>query len=91
MPKPTDDQRHNAIGCLQAGANQGDVDDIWGFAEQLLTGFGCATVTGSTRDRPRSGRPSATTPAEDRYFRLMHLRDIFRTATSTTSQIPGLR
>ena len=31
------------------------------------------------------------TPAHDRYFRLMHLQERFRTATCTASQIPGLK
>ena len=48
-------------------------------------------ATGSTRDRPRSGRPRITTPAQDRYIRLLHLRDRFKTASSTVNQIPGLR
>ena len=41
--------------------------------------------TGCTRDRPRSGRPRPTTPAQNRY-----IRDRFRTATSKASQIPEL-
>ena len=45
----------------------------------------------STRDGPKSGRSRATAPAQDRYIWLKRLRGRFRTATSTTSQIPGLR
>ena len=32
-----------------------------------------------------------TTPAQDRYFRLVNLRGRFRTATFTASPIPGLK
>ncbi|XP_071114768.1 uncharacterized protein [Haliotis cracherodii] len=39
--------------------------------------------TGQTQDRPRSGRPRVTTPAEDRYIRQIHLRNRCVTATST--------
>ncbi|XP_076341617.1 uncharacterized protein LOC143242170 isoform X2 [Tachypleus tridentatus] len=42
---------------------------------------------GSTRDRPRSGRPRVTTPAQDHYIRLRHLRDRTTTATSTASTV----
>ncbi|XP_046336687.2 putative ankyrin repeat protein RF_0381 [Haliotis rufescens] len=31
--------------------------------------------TGQTQDRPRSGRPRVTTPADDRYIRQIHLRN----------------
>jgi hypothetical protein len=45
--------------------------------------------TGQTADRPRSGRPSVTTPAQDRYIRTSHLRDRYRTATTTVRVKPG--
>ena len=77
MPKRTAEQRHNANGHLQAGDNQGGVARHMGGG-----GGGRATInrlwvrydhTGSARDRPRSGRPRATVPAQDWYIRLMHL------------------
>ena len=46
---------------------------------------------GSTRDRPRSGRPRVTTAAQDRYIRVRHLRQRTTTATSTAAAIPGHR
>ncbi|XP_076343021.1 uncharacterized protein LOC143243128 isoform X3 [Tachypleus tridentatus] len=58
--------------------------------------YGFCTITrlwnrhqqhGSTRDRPRSGRPRLTTPAQDHYIRLRHLRDRTTTATSTASTV----
>ena len=45
----------------------------------------------STQDQPRSGRPRVTTPAQDRYIRLHHLRHRQATATDTAGKVPGLR
>ena len=47
----------------------------------LLTGFGCITIP----------QERATTQDQDRYIRLLHFLDKFRTATSTASPIPVLR
>ena len=38
--------------------------------------------TGRTADRPRSGRPHVTTPAQDWFIRTSHLRDRYRMATT---------
>ena len=38
--------------------------------------------TGRTADRPHSGRPRVTTPAQDRYIRTSHLRVRYRMATT---------
>ena len=40
-------------------------------------------VTGHVADRPRSGRPSVTTAADDRYIVLQHLRNRRLTAAAT--------
>ena len=45
--------------------------------------------TGRAADRPHSGRPRATTPAQDRYIRTSHLRDRYRMATTTARVTPG--
>ncbi|XP_048255108.1 uncharacterized protein LOC125381706 [Haliotis rufescens] len=63
---------------------------------QLARTFNCSQTTiskliiryqqtGETQDRPRSGRPRVTTPAEDRYIRQIHLRNRCVTATSTAA------
>uniref|UniRef100_A0AAZ3PCZ0 Transposase Tc1-like domain-containing protein n=1 Tax=Oncorhynchus tshawytscha TaxID=74940 RepID=A0AAZ3PCZ0_ONCTS len=44
--------------------------------------------TGRTADRPHSGRPCVTTPAQDRYIRTSHLRDKYRMATTTARVTP---
>nr|ACI68080.1 Transposable element Tc1 transposase [Salmo salar] len=46
--------------------------------------------TGQTADRPRSGRPCVTTPAQDRYSRTSHLRDRYRMATTTARVTPAM-
>uniref|UniRef100_A0A8C7GGU9 Tc1-like transposase DDE domain-containing protein n=1 Tax=Oncorhynchus kisutch TaxID=8019 RepID=A0A8C7GGU9_ONCKI len=43
--------------------------------------------TGRTADRPRSGRPRVTTPAQDWYIRTSHLR--YRMARTTARGTPG--
>ena len=45
--------------------------------------------TGTTNDRPRSGRPRITSRRQDRYMRLTHLRNRFRTAFETALVTPG--
>uniref|UniRef100_A0A672ZXQ3 Transposase Tc1-like domain-containing protein n=1 Tax=Sphaeramia orbicularis TaxID=375764 RepID=A0A672ZXQ3_9TELE len=46
-------------------------------------------TTGSSSDRPRSGRPHVTTAAQDHPSRLLHLRDRFRPATRTAAETTG--
>ena len=49
----------------------------------------CYRETGRTADRPRSGRPCVTTPAQDWYIRTSHLRDRYRMTTRTALVTPG--
>ena len=44
--------------------------------------------TGRTADRPRSGGPRVTTPAQDRYIGTSHLQDRYRMATTTARVTP---
>ena len=93
MPRLNENQRNNAIGQLQAqvkprhmyfrvlNVSQSNISCLWDRYQQQ----------GSTHDRPRSGRPRVTTPAQDRDIRLRHLRDRFTTATSTAAAIPEQR
>ena len=64
-PKRIEEQSQNAIGRLQAGANQVDVARHMEVC-RATTGFVCGVCynnTGSSRDRPRLGRPRVITPA----------------------------
>ena len=84
-------QKNSATMLLDAynqGRTKGDVARHMGVCRASIDRR--YNNTGSTRDRPRSGRPRRSTPAHDRYIGVMH-RTRFRTATSTASQIPGLR
>lgn len=90
MPRLTRDERWRAVGLLDAGLS----------ARQVARRFGCnvSTIarllqrheeTGSVADRPRPGRARVTTPDQDRYIEMQHLRDRFRTATQTARETPG--
>jgi IS30 family transposase len=46
--------------------------------------------TGRTANRPHLRHPRATTPAQDRYIRLVHLRDRFRPVTRTADETLGV-
>jgi hypothetical protein len=45
--------------------------------------------TGRTNDRPRNGRPRVTSQRQERYLRLIHLRNRI-TAEDTARRTPGL-
>ena len=67
MPRLSEAERNQAIGMLQAGVSAVDVS--------RTCNCGCNTVhelvrrfrlTGDVHDRPRSGRPRATSQRDDR-------------------------
>ena len=83
--------RERAIGMLNAGVS------IIAIAAQLNVHH--STIirlrqrfqqTGRTANRPHQRRPRATTPAQDRYIRLVHLRDRFRPAIRTADETLGV-
>ena len=60
MPRVPAHLRECALGMLQGGIRTAD----------MARAINCYVHTVSrTADRPRSGRPRATTPAQDRYIR----------------------
>ena len=84
MPRLNNDERNEAIGMLNAGMT----------ATIVLRHFGCTRktierlqrrflVTGNVADHSRSGRPRVTTPADDPYIVLQHLRNRRLTAAAT--------
>lgn len=92
MPRLTEAERNNAIGRLQCGSSISNVALYFDVAPStIMRLWNRFQRHGSTEDRPRSGRPRITTPNQDRYIRVCHLRDRTRTATATASSIPGLR
>ena len=81
MPRLNNDERNQAIGMLNAGRSATVVSRK--TIKRLQTRF---RVTGNVPDRPRSGRPSVTTAADDRYIVLQHLRNRCLTAAATGRQ-----
>jgi hypothetical protein len=92
MPRLSQELRERAIGMLQANMNVTGVARTLGYKRlaihRLRRRF---QMTGSTKDRPRPGRSKVTSPADDRFIRLRHLRDRFLPATSSTNVVQGRR
>ena len=90
MPRLSQNQRMQAVGMVEGGLRPVEVARRFGVTAaviyRLLNRY---RITGSTADRPRSGRPRVTTPAQDRYIRTSHLRDRFLPATRTAAITPG--
>ena len=92
MPRLSEVQRERAIGMLEAGQTRQAVarhfdchiSTIYRLQERVQD-------TGSTRDRPRSGRPRVTSQRQDRRIVRNHVISPFTTATETASQTPGTR
>uniref|UniRef100_A0AAZ3QCE1 Transposase Tc1-like domain-containing protein n=1 Tax=Oncorhynchus tshawytscha TaxID=74940 RepID=A0AAZ3QCE1_ONCTS len=90
MPRVPAHLRECALGRLQGGMRTADV-------ARAKHGHVCTVrrlrqhyrETGWTADRPRSGRPRITTPAQDRYIRTSPLRERYRMATTTARVTPG--
>ena len=88
MPRLSDIERQRSIGMLDAGLSCSEVvrrincnhTTIIRLRQRLAQ-------TGSVTDRPRRGRPRVTTSAQDRRIRVQHLRDLFRTAVTTSREI----
>ena len=90
MPRLSQELRERAIGMLQANMNVTAVARTLG-CKRLAIHRLCRhfQMTGSTKDRPRSGHSKVTSPADDRFIR--HLRDRFLPATSSTNAVQGRR
>ena len=73
------------LDVYKQGRTRVVLSDILRFAEPLLTSFRYVITTQEALVK-KQGQAD-----RDRYIRLMHLRDRFRTATSTVRQIPRLR
>ena len=76
MPRLDSDSRNQIIGMLNAGISQREVARR--FAVNVSTVSRLSRkfiVTGSIKDRPRSGQPRVTTRRQDNLICLRHLRD----------------
>ena len=92
MPRLCEEHRNMAIGMLINGASINVVAQQFNVhrntISRLQTRF---HHSGTVCDRNRSGRPRVTTPVQDRYIHLLHLRNRFRNAELTSRNIPGMR
>lgn len=90
MPRVPAHLRERALGMLQGGMRTADVARAINCNVRTVRRLRQRyRETGWTADRPRSGRPRVTTPAQDRYIRTSHLRDRYRMATTTARVTPG--
>ena len=90
MPPLRAAARENAIGLLQAGQRQADVAHALNVSQSTISRlWNRFRQSGSTADAPRSGRPRVTTPAQDRFIQLRHLRNRFLSAQSIVQALPG--
>jgi transposase len=90
MPRLTQAHRDQIIGMLRAGRNQSATAREYGVSQSTVSRLAARyRETGSTRDRPRSGRPRETSPHQDRHIVLGHLRNRFLTAAETAGVTEG--
>ena len=90
MVRLTQDQRNVAVQMLLRGTSQAVIARNFQVSKSTITRlYQRLRQMGKTNDRPRSGRPRVTTHRQDRYIRLTHLRNRFRTAVETSQVTPG--
>uniref|UniRef100_A0A673WVV0 Tc1-like transposase DDE domain-containing protein n=1 Tax=Salmo trutta TaxID=8032 RepID=A0A673WVV0_SALTR len=90
MPRVPAHLRERALGMPQGGMRTADVARAINCNVRTVRRLRQRNMeTGRIADRPRSGRPRVTTPAQDRYIRTSHLRDRYRMATTTARVTPG--
>ena len=92
MPRLDTATRNIAIGRFQAGESQNEVARTLNVNQSTISRlWNIFQQTGSTNDRHRSGRPRITTPGQDRFIRVFHLRNRTVATSTTAAGIPGLR
>lgn len=90
MPRLSKVDRERAVTLLMQGQSQSYVANQLNVNQSTIHRLWRRLQTsGSTNDRPRSGRPRETTARQDRYIRVKHLRNRFRTAVETALETPG--
>ncbi|XP_023992791.1 uncharacterized protein, partial [Salvelinus sp. IW2-2015] len=91
MPRVPAHLRERALGMLQGGMRTADVGRAMNCNVRTVRRLSQRyREVGRTVDRPRSGRPRVTTPAQVRYIRTSHLRNRYRMATTTARVTPGM-
>ncbi|KAG2462916.1 AKAP5 protein, partial [Polypterus senegalus] len=88
MPRVPAHLRERALGMLQGGMRTADVARAINCHVRTVRRLRQRyRETGRTADHPRSGRPRVTTPAQNRYIRISHLRDSFEDVTKKDGTI----
>ncbi|MGH0131267.1 UNVERIFIED_CONTAM: hypothetical protein FKN15_024414 [Acipenser sinensis] len=76
MSRLSREQRLRAIGMLEAGLGERTVACRLGRSQPAISNLARqCNQTHSLNDRPRTGRPRVTTPAQDQQIILQHFRD----------------
>ncbi|XP_060065781.1 uncharacterized protein LOC132546103 [Ylistrum balloti] len=90
MPRLANDERNRAVQLLLGGNTQNAVARVLNVHKSTVSLlYARLRTTGTTADLPRTGRPKVTTPRQDRFMRLQHLRNRFRTAQKIANETPG--
>ena len=90
MPHLSAVERERALGMLTGGMSQRDVARRLHCHHTTISHLQQRfQLTGVSVDRPRPGQLRLTTPRQDAFIRLQHLRDRFRPAAQTARQTMG--
>ena len=88
MPRLSENDRNQAVGMHTAGMSVNNIVLHFGCSRQTIHNLRTRyATTGEVRDRPRSGRPRATSGRDDRFITVTHLRNRFIPATVTARQL----
>ncbi|XP_053384473.1 uncharacterized protein LOC128550131 [Mercenaria mercenaria] len=83
-------QHERAIAMMQCNRRAEDIVRLFGCTKATINSLRRRfQQTGSTSDRPRSGRPRVTTQADDNFIKMTSLRNRFQPATVTAATLPG--
>ena len=90
MPRLSQFDRARALGMLLAGATATDVAARFNVNRSTINRIRTPVrTTASVADRPRSGRPRATTQEQDRFLVIQYLQNRRRNAEQTARETPG--
>ena len=91
MPRLRQNDRERAVGMVQAGMTHQAVADHFNVSRITISRLMIRLrQTGRTNDRPHSGRPHVKSQPQNRYLRLIHLRDHMIMAEDIVRRTLGL-
>jgi transposase len=84
MPRPSNNDRNQALGMLRAGISTREVARLFNCHQSTVVRLRQRfQTTNNVSDHHRPGQPRVTTDQQDRHTRLQHLRNRFKMAAST--------